>query len=110
MSETKPSPTLVRTFTTTSPIRACRLQRDDLKRLYRIINDRLIEYKETVVNQQRQLPNETLEQFQERRMRVANSFTTTVNVTGTNQEVVIGQKESFFDTTNISDNILVIRL
>src|SRR5271165_3917883 len=89
MSETKPNPILVRTFTTTSPIRACRLRRDDLKRLYRIIND-------------------PLEQFQERRVRVANSFTTTVNVTGTNQEVVTGQQESFFDTTNIPDNILTV--
>ena len=44
MSDIKPNPPPpVRTFTTTAPIKACRLRRDDLARLYSTINDRQIE-------------------------------------------------------------------
>src|SRR5689334_14042823 len=108
MSETTPNLPLVRTYTTNFPIRACRLRRDDLKRLYRIINDRQIAYRQTVLNQLSQLPNESSEQFEARRIRVGNAFTTTVNITGANQEVESGQHESFFDTSNIPENILTV--
>jgi hypothetical protein len=108
MSDTNPNPPLVRTYNTTFPIRACRLRRDDLKQLYRIINDRQIEYKDTVVNQLSRLPDEPPEQFQARRIRVANAFTTHIVITGTNQEVQTGQHESFFDTANIPERILTV--
>src|SRR5437879_3936012 len=101
--------TRVRTFTTTSPIRACRLRRDDLKRLYRIINERQIEHRETILNLLAQLPTETPAQFQERKDRVANAFTTTVNITGaTSNEVVSGEGEQFLDSENIPDSIATI--
>ena len=84
MSETKPNPPpALRTFTTSAPIKACRLRREDLARLYRIINDRQTEYGQTFVNQVlAQTPAELSEEFQERKDRVANEFVTTVNVTG----------------------------
>jgi hypothetical protein len=110
MSETKPNPTpRVRTFTTTAPIKACRLRRDDLSRLYRIINDRQIEYGQMFVDQVlAQQPTESPEQFHERRTRVANAFVTTVNVTGSNNEVVSGSGEHFLASDNIPDNILTV--
>ena len=75
MSETKPNPAPpVRTFTTSAPIKACRLRRDDLARLYRIINERQIEYGQIFVNQVlAQLPTESPDQFKERQTRVANT-------------------------------------
>jgi hypothetical protein len=110
MSDPKPNPPpSVRTFTTSAPIKACRLRRDDLARLYRIINDRQIEYGQTFVNQVlAQQPSETPDQFHERQARVANSFVTTVNITGSNNEVVRGSGEHFLASENIPDNILTV--
>src|SRR5262249_22808972 len=96
----------VRTFTTTFPIRACRLRRDDLKRLYRLIHDRQLEYRDVVLGRLAPLPAEKSDQFDDRKTRVANAFTTTVNITGTiSNEVVSGQGEEFFDNPNIPDDI-----
>ena len=110
MSETKPNPPpALRTFTTSAPIKACRLRREDLARLYRIINDRQTEYGQTFVNQVlAQTPAESQEEFQARKDRVANSFVTTVNVTGSNNEIVSGSGEHFLASGNIPDNILTV--
>jgi hypothetical protein len=109
MSETKPNPpTSVRTFTTSAPIKACRLRREDLARLYRIINDRQIEYGQMLLNRLAQQPHETEAQFQERRTRVANAFVTTVNVTGSNNEIVSGSGEHFLASENIPDRIVTV--
>ena len=110
MSDPKPNPPpSVRTFTTSAPIKACRLRREDLARLYRIINDRQTEYGQTFVTQVlAQQPAETPEQFQERRTRVANAFVTTVNITGSNNEIVSGSGENFLASENIPENILTV--
>jgi hypothetical protein len=110
MTETKSNPPpSVRTFTTSAPIKACRLRREDLARLYRIINDRQIEYGQMFVTQVlAQLPTESPEQFKERSARVANAFVTTVNVTGSNNEIVSGSGEHFVASENIPDNILTV--
>jgi hypothetical protein len=108
MSEAKPNPTPVRTFTTSSPIKACRLRRDDLARIYRIINERQTEFGQTIVNQLAQQPAESTEEFEERRARVANAFVTTVNVTGANNEIVSGSGEGFLSSQNIPENILTV--
>jgi hypothetical protein len=108
MSETTPTPTPVRTFTVTSPVKACRLRRDDLARLYRIINERQIESGQILLNQLSQQPEESPEQFQHRRARVADAFVTTVNVTGVNNEIVSGSGEHFLASENIPENILTV--
>lgn len=110
MSDTKPNPPPpLRTFTTTAPIKACRLRRDDLARLYRIINDRQIEYGQMFIAQVlAQQPAELPDQFQERRARVTNAFVTTVNVTGPNNEIVTGSGEHFLASENIPDTILTV--
>src|SRR5215472_2110175 len=96
MSEGRPNPPpSVRAFNTTGPIKACRMRRDDLARLYRIINDRQIEagqmFTQQVLIQQ---PTESNEQFQDRRTRVANTFITIVTVTGSNNEAVIERRRT----------------
>jgi hypothetical protein len=110
MSDPKPTPApSVRTFTTLAPIRACRLRRDDLARIYRIINERQIEYGQFFVSQVlTQHPSETSEQFQERQARVVNAFVTTVNITGFNKEIVSGSGEHFLASENIPENILPV--
>jgi hypothetical protein len=100
----------VRTFTITSPIKACRLRRDDLKRLYRIFNDRQIEHRDSILPLLTQLPTETPEQFQERKTRVTNAFVVHANITGTNNEIVSGAGEHFLDSENMPDNILMFFL
>jgi hypothetical protein len=109
MSDAKPNlPPALRTFTITAPIKACRLRRDDLARLYRVINDRQIEYGQTFLAQLVQQSTETPQQFQERRARVTNAFVTTVNITRANNEIVSGSGEHFLAGENISDNILTV--
>jgi hypothetical protein len=104
------TPPTVRTFTITSPIRACRLRRDDLKRLYRIFNERQIEHRDSFLPVIVQQPNETPEQFQERKARVANSFVVHANITGADNEIISGVGEHFLDSENIPDNILMFYL
>ncbi len=108
MSETRLSATPTRTFTTTASINACRLRREDLLRLYRIINERQIEYGQLVVRLLSQLPEESPRQFHERVARFVDSFVTTVNVTGANGEVVTGSGESFITSDNIPTDIRTI--
>jgi hypothetical protein len=109
MSEAKLDPTPARTFNTSSPIKACRLRAGDLVRLYKIINDRQIEYGQMFADQVLvQQPEESPDQFKERRSRVANAFVTTVTITGSNNEIVSGSSESFLTTDNMPDNILTV--
>jgi hypothetical protein len=109
MTQSIPNSPPVRTFVTKAPIKACRLRRDDLARLYRIINDRQIEYGQMFVNQVlAQQPTESPAQFQERKLRVQSAFVTTVNVTGSNNKVVSGSGEHFLASENIPDNILTV--
>ena len=82
------------------------MRRDDLARLYRIINDRQIEAGQMFVHQVLvQQPGESNEQFAERRTRVANTFITIVTVTGSNNENVTGSGEHFLASENIPDEI-----
>jgi hypothetical protein len=112
MSETAPNqpvPASVRTFTTTAPIKACRLRREDLGRLYRIINDRQIEYGQSFIKDVlAQQPDESPQQFQERQTRVLNAFVTAVHVTGANNEIVSGSGEHFLASENIPDKLLTV--
>lgn len=95
-----------RAFRTTAPLKACRLPRDDLRRLYEIINERQVEYGKTVLAQLTCQPNESDEQFRERRARVERAFLTTVTVTGVNGEMVTGLGEEFLASANVPDRIL----
>jgi hypothetical protein len=79
-------------------IGACKLRTGDLKRLYRLINEKQIEAGNNVLSGLWQTPQETVEQFQERYGRVKDAFVTTVQIKGFNAEVVTGIGEAFFDS------------
>src|SRR5712691_10841559 len=94
-----------RGFTKRAPIDTCRLRSDDFKRLYRIINEKQIEYGERIIKGLFQTEEETLEQFQRRYALVKNAFITTVTITGINSDVISGHGENFFDSPLIPEHI-----
>jgi hypothetical protein len=94
-----------RGFTKRASIETCRLRGDDFKRLYRIINDKQIEYGERIVRGLFKREDETPEQFQLRYVTVKNAFITTVSITGMNGDVISGHGESFFDSPLIPERI-----
>jgi hypothetical protein len=101
-------PATVRTFTVSKPVRACRLRRHDLRHLYRIIQERQNEHRQTVLSQLSQLPRESAEQFEIRRARVADAFVTTVNITLASKEVITESSEHFVVSENLPDNIVTV--
>lgn len=90
------------------PIAACRLSADDLKRLYRLINEKQVELGKRLVAGLYATPQESAEQFKSRTATVQNAFITTVTVTGKNGEVVSGHGEAFFDSPLLPERIQAI--
>ena len=89
-----------------SPIAACRLSRDDIKRLYKIIDEKLIQERDHMINSVLvQQENETFEHFQKRRTGVRDAFMTTITVTGTYGENITGHGETFLDSAIIPEKI-----
>jgi len=97
-----------RNYTKRVSMAACKLRTNDLKRLYRIINEKQMEVRNNVTSSLSQTANETLEQFQRRRDQTNNAFVTTVQIKGLNDEVVTGQGESFFDSALLPERIVSI--
>jgi hypothetical protein len=97
-----------RNFTVASPIAACKLGRSDLKRLYRLVNEKQIEHRDRLTARLFKTDTETNEQFQERVTQVRNAFITTVRITGVNGEVTTGHGEDFFDSPLLPERILSI--
>ncbi len=97
-----------RNFNVASPIAACRLRSGDLKRLYRIINEKQAEHRDRVVPRLLKEPSETSEQFATRVSNARNAFITTVRVTALNGEIVTGHGENFFDSSLIPEQIVSI--
>jgi len=108
MSETTNPAATLRTFTISTPVRACRLRRDDLRQLYRIIQERQTDHRQMVLGQLAQLPTESAEQFETRRSRVANAFVTTVNITLASGEIITDSSEHFVNSENLPDNIVTV--
>jgi hypothetical protein len=101
---------LLRNFQWKSPIPACKLDREDIKRLYRIIDDKQTEDRDYLVNYILQLqPNESPADFDARKDRVRDACRTTITVTGTrNNEAVVGHGEGFLDSSIIPEKIATI--
>jgi hypothetical protein len=89
-------------------VQACRLRRDDLRQLYRIIQERQNDHRQTVLAQLAQQPTETAEQFETRRTRVANAFVITANITLASKEVITDSSEHFVTSENLPDNIVTV--
>lgn len=97
-----------RNYTKRVAIGACKLRADDLKRLYRRINEKQIEAGDRVVSRFWKTENETQEQFQNRCKQAKEAFITTVQIKGANAEVVTGHGESFFDSGLLPERIISI--
>src|ERR1700719_1960064 len=99
-----PQPT--RNFDWNVPIAACRLSREDIKRLHKIIDDKQMEDRDHLINNVVQLlPNESTEELQARRERVRDACMTTITVTGINGERIIGDGEHFLESSIIPERI-----
>jgi len=94
-----------RNYTKQVSIQSCRLHVEDLKRLYRLINDKQLEAGSDAVARLWKTENEAQEQFEARRRRVKDAFITTVRIKGTNAEVVTGHGEVFFDSGLLPETI-----
>ena len=94
-----------RNHSTKHPIAASRLKRDDLKRLYKIINDKQIEYRDRFMPILQRQPNEFLEVFEARKKRVFDLFVTSMTIHTSNDAVLHGNNETFLEETNFPDEI-----
>jgi hypothetical protein len=86
-----------RNFATQFPIAACHLMREDLKVLYRLINERQEVYRDKIVAMQTQQPDETPEGFEGRKKRVHGAYVTSVTIAAKNGELLTGNNEQIFD-------------
>jgi hypothetical protein len=89
-------------------LHSCKLSMDDLKRLYRIINEKQKEAGDAALATLTQTATETPETFQERRNRVRDAFITTARITGFDNEMVTGHGESIFDSALLPERIMSI--
>ncbi len=97
-----------RNYTKHVAMSACRLQEGDLKRLYKLINEKQIEAGSSVVAGFWKTDEESQEQFEGRCKRVRDAFITTVQVKGLHAEVVTGHGEAFFDSGLLPEQIVSI--
>lgn len=99
------SPEAWRNYTTKVPIAAFRMKRDDLKRLYQIINNKQVEYRDKLLGNLFKVPPESDEGFAERKLKVHDAFVTSVSVTGLDGEIVTGNNEAFFESPNVPEQL-----
>ncbi|HLY56096.1 MAG TPA: hypothetical protein VKS60_11095 [Stellaceae bacterium] len=94
-----------RNFHVRSPITACRLKHDGLKRLYQIVNEKQKEYRDKIVSGLFRTDKETLEEFQKRKRHVTDAFVTSVTINAMNGEILTGNTEKIFDDINAPTRI-----
>ena len=97
-----------RNHSTKHPIAACRLKRGDLKRLYKLINDKQVEYRDRFLPLLVQQANETAEIFDARRKRVFDSFVTSMTIHASNNELLHGNNDAFLEEENLPDRLMSI--
>jgi hypothetical protein len=105
MNKNNHAPRGWRSYTTNVPLPAIRIKASDLKRLYKIINDRAIQYRDRVLSHLGQLPNEPLAELERRQENVLQAFVTSVTITGMNGESTYGNDEAFFEEGNLPEQI-----
>jgi len=81
------------------------VKRDELKRLYQIINAKQFEYRDRILGTLSKMASETDDDFDARRQKVHSAFVTSVTATGLNDEVVTGNSEDFFDSSSFPDHL-----
>jgi hypothetical protein len=94
-----------RNFSTTVPIAAFRIKRDELRRLYQIVHSKQIEYRDKVLASLAKVPPESDQDFMARKQRVQDAFVTSVTVTGLNDEMIHENDETFFDSFTFPEQL-----
>lgn len=94
-----------RNYSTKVPIAAFRLRKDDLKRIYHLIDMKQRDYRDKILSTLTRQESESEKEFLERRQRVYNAFVTSVTVTGINDEMIHANNESLFDSVNMPEQI-----
>jgi len=94
-----------RNHSTKHPLAAARLKQGDLKRLYRLINDKQFEYRDRFMPVLVQQSNETSQQFQDRQTRVYKSFVTSATIATSSGVMLTGNEEAFLDPVSLPENI-----
>jgi len=94
-----------RNHSTKHPIAASRLSRGDLRRLFKLINDKQVEYRDKFMPVIQQQPNEVSEAFEARKKRVYDSFVTSMTIQATNDALLHGNNEAFLEEANLPDRI-----
>lgn len=110
MNENPPNlpQTLWRNYSVKSPIGACVLNYEDVKRLFDIIEEKQQEQAQIIIAQLAKQQNEDDNQFVERRTRVIRSLVTTISMTGPNGETVMGNTRSLLDSAAVPERIVQI--
>lgn len=110
MTETAPQQSQPdwRAYSTKSRMPSIRMLKADLKRLYKIVNDKQSEYRDRFMPLLQQQENEPDEEFRQRKERVYNAFTTSIGFTGANDEQVHGSSAAIIDSDNIPERLKFI--
>jgi hypothetical protein len=94
-----------RNYSTKVPIPAFRVKRDELKRLYQIINSKQLEYRNRMLATLVKTTSESDDEFEARKEKVHNAFVTSVTATGPNDETVTGNSDNFFDSSSFPEHL-----
>lgn len=94
-----------RNHSTKHPIAASRLRSGDLRRLYKLINDKQIEFRDKFMPVLKLQPNETAEVLDARKKRVYDSFVTSMTIHTTTDIMFHGNNESFLEEASLPDHI-----
>ncbi len=105
MNDAQNTPESWRNFSAKVPIQAFHIRRDELNRLYQIIHEKQVDYRDRVMSSLSKLANELDEEFERRKQRVHNAFVTSVTVTDLDGEMVHGNNEQFFDSTTFPSRL-----
>ena len=73
-----------RNYSDKTPLAAIVLRKGDLKKLYKIINDKQIAFRDRTMSFLAQQPSETVEDFNARKTRVYNTYVVSMTINRTN--------------------------
>jgi hypothetical protein len=104
ISDINPVPSW-RHFSVRSPIKSCVIELIDLKRLYDIIDVKQSEEGKRLLALLVKQPNETDEQFVQRKANVQKAFVTHVTITAPGGESVTGSQREIFDSPIVPERI-----
>jgi len=94
-----------RNYSTKVPIPAFRIKREELKRLYGMIDSKQLEYRDKIVANLSKLPSETDQDFTARKQKVYGAFVTSVTATSLDDEMLHGNNSAFFESSTFPERL-----